>query len=90
MVRHRKSDVVFAKRKVWIPYHSVGWPSKSEGRIKNRYSEERESPHHKPCAPLPMNGAHPLTPSLSPSEGERVPIGRVRGFMGSKTGGREH
>src|SRR5437588_12713049 len=31
--------------------------------------------------PLPMN---PLTPSLSPSEGERVPEGRVRGkFRGS-------
>ena len=25
---------------------------------------------------------NPLTPSLSPSEGERVPEGRVRGFNG--------
>jgi len=35
---------------------------------------------------LPMNlwpMDHPLTPSLSPSEGERVPEGRVRRFKGS-------
>ena len=33
------------------------------------------------CAPEPASG--PLTPSLSPSEGERVPEGRERGrFMG--------
>ena len=28
-----------------------------------------------------MNPAHPLTLSLSPSEGERVPVGRVRGVL---------
>jgi hypothetical protein len=30
-----------------------------------------------------MNPRHPLTPSLSPSKGERVPVGRVRGFTGT-------
>jgi len=30
---------------------------------------------------LPINPRCPLTPSLSPSEGERVPAGRVRGSM---------
>ena len=28
-----------------------------------------------------MNLGRPLTPSLSPSEGERVPEGRVRGWF---------
>jgi hypothetical protein len=34
-------------------------------------------------ATFPMNLWHALTPSLSPSEGERVPVGRVRRFMGA-------
>ena len=33
-----------------------------------------------------MNPAHPITLSLSPCEGERVPIGRVRRFMGAICG----
>jgi hypothetical protein len=32
---------------------------------------------------LPINPGHPLTPSLSPSVGERVPVGRVWGGMGA-------
>jgi hypothetical protein len=38
-----------------------------------------------PFIPLPMQRCRwcidPLTPSLSPSDGERVAVGRVRGFV---------
>src|SRR6266508_6730032 len=39
------------------------------------------------CALEPPSG--PLTPSLSPSEGERVPEGREREFMGREWGAQD-
>src|SRR5947208_16939278 len=72
--------VVFAHKRYWN-LAAILFLGDSASTLKAEQRLER-----KPCTDmrksenrLPMN--HPLTPSLSPSEGERVPEGRVRGWF---------